>query len=231
MHLIHHLTRILMRIRQHLTSIFLAGAASAAAASPYAVTYTGTIANSSFVQIIDGQHYSITFVFDNGGNTAVNQTWGAADLRCTIWRMNDAGNAVFAQNLSPLASPPTAATGSVTTDGAGVLASMFSGVSSSPAGQDFSSSGFTHPVPLHWFANGSNNVVRDGAQIHLFDDAAGGVQMAPTHWLLAPYDGPCAAPSPAPAAVAVPALGEGALALLATAAAVLGLGGLRRRRG
>lgn len=218
-----------MHIRQRLTAVLLVCAASAAAASPYAVTYTGTIANSSFAQIISGQHYSVTFVFDNGGNTAVNQTWSAADLRCTIWRMNDAGNAVFAQDLSPLASPPTAATGSVTTDGTGVLTSMFSGISSSPAGVDFSSSGFTHPVPLHWFANGSNNVLRDGIQNRLFDDAAGGVQMNPTNWLLAPYDGgPCAVPPPAPAA-AVPTLGEWALALLSLAAAALGFAAQRRK--
>lgn len=210
-----------------LAALALACAAGAAAAAPYAVTYTGTIANSSFAQIINGQHYRITFVFDNGGNTAVNQTWGAADLRCTIWRMNDAGTAVFAQDLSPLASPPTAATGSITTNGAGVLNGMFSGVSSSPAGADFSSSGFIHPVPLHWFANGSNNVLRDGAQAHVFDDAAGGVPMTPANWLLHTYDGPCAAPPSA--ATPVPTLGEWGLVLLTTAAAVLGLGMLRRK--
>jgi len=214
-----------------LIALVLACAAATASAAPYAVTYTGTIANSSFAQIADGEHYRITFVFDNGGNTAVSQTWGAADLRCVIWRMNDAGSAVFAQDLSPPASPPTAATGSVTTNGAGVLTGMFTGVSSSPAGPDFSSSGFTHPVPLHWFANGSNSVLRDGASAHAFDDAAGGVQMNPANWLLTTHDGLCAAPPPAPAATAVPTLGEWTLALLATAAAALGLGALRRRTG
>lgn len=220
-----------MRIRQLLTSAVLACASGATVAAPYAVTYTGTIANSSFPQIHNGEHFSITFVFDNGGNTAVNQTWVGADLRCTIWRMNDAGNAVFVQDLSPLASPPTAATGSVTTDGAGTLTSMFSGVSSSPAGSDFSSSGFTHPVPLHWFANGSNHVLRDGTAIRAFDDVAGGVQMNPANWLLAPYDGLCTAAPPAPTATAVPTLGEGALILLALAAGVLGQGAMRRREG
>jgi hypothetical protein len=219
-----------MHIRQPLLCALLACAAGAAAAAPYAVTYTGTIANSSFAQIVNGQHYSITFVFDNGGNTAVNQTWAAADLRCTIWRMNDAGNAVFAQDLSPLASPPTAATGSITTNGSAVMTSMFSGISSSPAGPDFTSSGFTHPVPLHWFANGSNNVLRDGAAAHAFDDVAGGVQMNPTNWLLHTYDGPCSAPPPAPAATAVPTLGEWALIALSLAAATLGAGALRRHR-
>lgn len=218
-----------------LIAMALAYAAATAAAAPYAVTYTGTIANSSFAQIVNGEHYRITFVFDNGGNTAVNQTWGAADLRCAIWRMNDAGNAVFAQDLSPLASPPTAATGSITTNGSGVLTGMFTGVSSSPAGPDFSSSGFTHPVPLHWFANGSNSVLRDGASAHAFDDAAGGVQMHPTNWLLHTPSGPCAAAvAPGVPPTPVPTLGPVGLALLA------GLVGLmdgarrraqRRRRG
>ncbi|MGB3068833.1 MAG: hypothetical protein WBC18_09810 [Ottowia sp.] len=219
-----------MSIRQLLTSTALACAYSAAVASPYAITYTGTIANSSFAQINNGEHFSITFVFDNGGNTAVNQTWVGADLRCTIWRMNDAGNAVFAQDLSPLASPPTAATGSVTTNGAGTLTSIFSGVSSSPAGADFSSSGFTHPVPLHWFANGSNHVLRDGPAVHAFDDAASGVQMNPANWLLAPYSGPCAAQPPAPSHTAVPTLGEEALVLLSLVAATLSFTALRRKR-
>ncbi|MEZ5606866.1 MAG: IPTL-CTERM sorting domain-containing protein [Burkholderiaceae bacterium] len=212
-----------------LIAMALACAAATAAAAPYAVTYTGTIANSSFAQIVNGEHYSITFVFDNGGNTVVNQTWAAADLRCAIWRMNDAGNAVFAQDLSPLASPPTAATGAITTNGAGVLTGMFTGISSSPAGPDFSSSGFTHPVPLHWFANGSNSVLRDGAAIRSFDDVAGGVQMNPANWLLAPYGGgPCAAPvAPGVPPTPVPTLGHAALALLA---GLVGLTGGARRR-
>jgi len=45
-------------------------------------------------------------------------------------------------------------------------------------------------VQLHWFANGSNSVLRDGATAHAFDDAAGRVQMSPINWLLTTYDCP-----------------------------------------
>ena len=214
---------------KHITAAILALAASAAQAAPFAITYQGTISNSTIPGIHNGQRYTLTLVMDHGNPVFDSASWEPQMLTCAIWRMNDAGNAVFAQDLSPLASPPTAATGAITTNGAGVLTGMFTGISSSPAGPDFSSSGFTHPAPLHWFANGSNSVLRDGAAIRSFDDVAGGVQMNPASWLLAPYGGgPCAAPvAPGVPPTPVPTLGHAALALLAL---LVGLTGGARRR-
>jgi len=215
-----------MRVRQPLFCALLACAASAAIAAPFAVTYTGEIDQSEFALIMDGQRYTVNFVFDNGGNTAVNQVWTGAHLTCTIWSMNDAGNLVFAQDLAT--SPPTEVSGSITTNGAGVLTGMFTVVNGDPAGPAFSSSGFAHTVPVHWFANGVNEVFGDAAQVRTFYDASGGVQMAPANWLLHTYDGPCAAPPPAPAPTPVPTLGGAGLAALA--ALLAGLGGVARRR-
>lgn len=163
-----------MRVRHPLLCALLACAASATIAAPFAVTYTGVIDQSEFAPIIDGQRYTVTFVFDNGGNTAVNQVWTGTHLTCTLWRMNDAGNLVFAQDLAT--SPPTAVAGSITTNGAGVLTGMFTVVNGDPAGPAFSSSGFTHTAPVHWFAQGVNEVFGDAGQVRTFYDAAGGVR-------------------------------------------------------
>lgn len=69
---------------------------------------------------------------------------------------------MFAQELA--ASAPTTVSDSAATNGAGVLTGMFTEISDDPAGAAFSSSGFAHTVPVHWFANGINNVFGDATQ-------------------------------------------------------------------
>ncbi|MBV7456013.1 hypothetical protein KW843_16150 [Acidovorax sp. sif1233] len=223
--------RHLRNHRSRLATAFLAcaiGLPGAAQAAPFATTYTGTISTTDFPEIISGQSYSVTFVFDNGGNSASNQAWTGAHLRCTFWRMNDARNVGFVQDLA--ISAPTLALGSATTDGAGVLTGMFTEINGDPAGASFSSTGITHTVPAHWFANGINNVFSDAAQNRSVHDASGGVQTQQlSRWSPPqPFNSPCTPALLAPSATPVPALGSTGWVLLS--ALLAGLGVLRRRR-
>lgn len=220
-------------------SLISALAAPPARAAPHALTYTGMIESSDFPEILPGQRYSVTFIVDNGGTVARGQSWSAGDLRCTIWRMNNAGNAVLRQDL--VATPPTA-TGTATTDAAGVLTQMFTEVympaNSLPAGS-YSTSGLALVDPVQWFVRGPiPGVLYDsGSQDpvlsnRIFVDASGaGISMAPTFWS-APRavaglcdDTPLAGPG---GAASVPGPGMPALALLGLGA--LALAGLRLRK-
>lgn len=213
-------------------AVLLAGAAASlgggAVAAPFATTYTGTMSTSDFPEIQSGQTYTVTFVFDNGGTSAADQVWTAAHLTCTIWRMNDARNVGFVQDL--VLSPASAVAGSATTDGAGVLTGMYSEITGDPVGASFSSSGVTHTMPAHWFANSINGVFADASQNRSVNDASGGVQMLQlSRWSPPqPYAGPCTAAVLAPDATPVPTLGGVSGVLLSVALA--GLGAVRRRR-
>lgn len=96
--------------------------AAAVDAAPYAVTHTDLMnSNTAFPPgIIAGQNMSTTFVLDNGGGVATNQTWGAGNVQCVIFRFNNAANLFLAVNYvgSPFSSSTT---GSFATDGAGAL--------------------------------------------------------------------------------------------------------------
>jgi hypothetical protein len=197
-------------------------------AAPYATTYIGVVSTTDFPEILSGQTYSVTFVFDNGGNSTADQVWTPAHLTCTIWRMNDARNVGFVQDLAT--SAPTVASGSATTNGAGILTGMFTEITGDPVGASFSSIGITHTMPAHWFANGINNVFSDAAQNRSVDDASGGVQTqqlsrwSPPH----PFTAPCTSAVLEPNATPVPALGGAQLVLLS--ALLAGMGTVFRRK-
>lgn len=219
--------------RRALAAAALAGASAVASAAPYAITYNGTISGSTIPEILNGQPYAVTLVFDNGGSTANSQTWTGANLTCTIWRMNTAGNVTFAQNL--VTTPPSGVVaGSVTTSAAGALTTVFSSVTAvNVAAGAYTSTGVALTAPVYWFANSLNGVFYDslgGPQARAFSDPLGGVQMNIASWSAPqPFSGGCNA-APAPAAVApVPTLGEWSLALLGLAAAGFGARRLRRR--
>ncbi|MEZ5606372.1 MAG: IPTL-CTERM sorting domain-containing protein [Burkholderiaceae bacterium] len=217
----------------------MASASAVASAAPYAISYQGTIDDSDFPEIINGQTYTVTFVFDNGGSSANSQTWTGANLTCTIWRMNNARNVIFAQDL--VATPPSGSlSGSLTTDASGALTAIFSAVTTQTTGSGgvpagaYATTGITLTAPVAWYANSGNRVLYDstgGNGARAFGDAAGGVQMNITNWSAPqPFSGACSALPPPPAAVApVPTLGEWGLALLGLAAAGLGARRLRRR--
>ena len=48
----------------------VAAACSVAVAAPYAVNYQGNISSSDFPEITVGESYTLTLVFDNGGDLA-----------------------------------------------------------------------------------------------------------------------------------------------------------------
>ncbi|MDR2332316.1 MAG: fibronectin type III domain-containing protein [Burkholderiaceae bacterium] len=82
---------------KHLITLALVAAATAAQAAPFAVTLTGTINASTFAEVRSGERFAVTLVYDNGGNTAISQTWQTGDLRCAIWRMNNDAGVVYTQ--------------------------------------------------------------------------------------------------------------------------------------
>lgn len=204
-------------------------ASSAALAAPYAITYTGTIEDSSYSQIIDGQSYTVTLVFDNEGTTAANQTWSDGDLTCAIWRMNNARNVSVALDLI---SGIVNGTGTTQTNASGQLTSVFSEVSGTARNSgEYTASGITLTPDIDWYTNSSNDVIYDtGSGGRSFGDASGGVQMTTARWSAPiPFTGDCKVAPPSPAAVAaVPALDIWGLGLLATMAGALGLRARRR---
>lgn len=223
-------------LRRTLLPLLLA-ASTPVLAEPYAITYTGTVSESEFAQINDGEPYRLTLVFDNGGASAVNQTWTGAHLTCALWRMNTAGDVAIAHDLA--IAPPSMADGAITTDGAGALASVFSRLaaranSSTPGAAN--ATGISLGSFVRWYANDANYVLYirwDTDADASFGDAGGGVAMAPGAWSAPrPFSGPCAAtavPPPAPpSATPVPALSVPGLALLGLAAGGLGARRLRR---
>lgn len=72
-----------MRLSTRLLATTLACAAGGSAlAAPFFISYSGVIANSTLPEIHSGQ------------------AWGVADIKCAIWRMNNAGDVVYAQDLT-----------------------------------------------------------------------------------------------------------------------------------
>ena len=228
---------------KHITAAILALAASAAQADPFAITYTGTIANSTIPEVHNGERYTVTLVLNDDGDSANSAEWQSSpeEVPCVIWRMNNAGNVVFAQAWEGLAAPnPIDVMGRTATNAAGQLTEVFNGVrhENVPAvpGSHKAQAGLAAPVNT-WFANGANGVFSTTSAS--FDDPAGGVQMTPARWTNpVPFTGNCldttavpippiTPPSPGSGATPVPTLGHAALALLG---ALVGGVGLRARR-
>ncbi len=165
-------------------------------------------------------------------------------LTCAVWR-NQAGTAVFAQNLT--ATPPANVSGTATTDASGVLTGIFGEIRSLTTGQggvdgsQYTTTGLTLVAPVAWYANSKNGVFFDstgGTGNRAIRDASGGVQMTSANWWT-PFrvTNTCTATNP-PTTVAappvttatpVPTLGEWSLLALGLTAAGLGARRLRRR--
>jgi len=213
-----------------------------AVAAPFSVTYSDTV--SAFAPpagIVNGQLVSVQFILDNGGSSAANQTWTAADLKCAIFTFNNAQDKFVAINYSanPLvAGSSTVATGSFTTNGAGQL----------QAGT-FDWEDFRDPVPVphvtnlagvvtvdDWFIDRFNHVIAfNTGQLGFTNVTNDGVV---TNWSNpVSSSGTCAGgsgpppPPPPPPAVAepIPTLSEWALLMLSGLLAVGAAFSLRRR--
>jgi hypothetical protein len=224
-----------MRMRSSAAAL-AAGAlvlAAAANAAPYAVTHSDALNTNTVLPpgITAGQPMSTTFVLDNGGSVATNQTWGAATVQCVIFRFNSAGDRFLAVNYvgSPFTSTTT---GSFATDGAGVL------IAGTITWIDF-----PPPVPPNkyvtnvvgagpldgWFINANNDVVLFNPSdspsvgyVNVSNDTAS------ANW---------SNPQPAPGLCAslltpqvVPTLGEWGWIVLSALLAMAAFVGLRRKR-
>ena len=96
---------------------------SVAYAAPYSMVYTGTIDGSTLVDAIDGETYTVEYILDNGGTSALNQTWTSADLQRVVWTMNTAANERISIDYSGTNTLDTEI-GDITTDGAGALVTV-----------------------------------------------------------------------------------------------------------
>ena len=124
--------------------------------------------------------------------------------------MNTGGTVVFAQNFTQ--TPPSAAIGSVTTNGSGALTANFSNLEAVPAGS-FTTSGATLTTPILTYADSQPAIFYTDGGVKSFQDSAGngGVPMGFANWTNpAPFTRTCsaAAPAPAPTAQAIPTLSE-----------------------
>lgn len=208
-------------------------ATAAAHAEPFATRYAGTVDNSNIPGVTNGHPYYVTLVFDNGGNTVLNQSWGVSHLTCVIWEMAG-GTIVYAQDLT--AHPPEGA-GTFTTGANGYPSSTFGTLATGPG--QYTGYSATSPITGNaaWVANGTNPVFgyQPAPSVDLgFHDADGGVQMAANRWgppqqFSGIGNGQCAAPAaPLPTPTTVPTLGHAGLVLMAL---LLGaFGWLVRRR-
>jgi len=226
---------------QHIAAAVLALSLGTAQADPFAITYTSTIANSTIPEVLNGQRYSVTLVLNNDWDITSNQEWNnAEDVACVIWRMNDAGNVVFAQRWGGAGAPnPIEITGRAATNAASQLTEVFGMVrhENVPAVLPANKAWANLAAPVEaWFANGANSVFNTSSGN--FHDPAGGVQMTPARWTNpVPYAGNCLDTTAVPIApggaggnvAAVPTLGHAALALLGALVGGLGLRSQRRK--
>jgi hypothetical protein len=204
-----------------------------AIAAPYSITYSGTMNASTLPGVNSGEAYTVTLVMDNGGATAASQAWGAGNLTCVLWTMNNAANVGFAQDL--VASAGTMLiTGSATTGAGGALTANFSEVTSNVASNyTVAGPGFAPVDPVNWFLNNLNNVMYDTGFARSFGDAAGSVQMGFANWTNPQPDArPCtAAAALAGPSLPVPTLSQWGMIILSSLLALGSIVMLRRRRG
>ena len=153
--------------------------ASPALASPYAISHTGVLEESTLPGVISGESYEITLVFDNGVSSTASQTWDGDDLVCVVWRFNDARDVVYSQDM--VANPALEVVGTAVTDGAGVLTANFNEVFDEDITGDYTASVVFTPL-INWFANDANGIFYDSDYNRDVDDEAGGVQMAANLW-------------------------------------------------
>lgn len=216
--------------------ILALGVAGPVHAAPYFIHYNGIIGTfnppqNHFPEVNEGEAYSITLVFDNGGGTAASQIWSANQLTCIIFVVNDAGDVQYAQDM--VGTELEFSNGQIATNGSGTLTGMFIGLVDLPVEPGtYSTTGFQPEDEVGWFLNGFNDIFvgnEDAApNIKVFGDAAGGVQMDPADWTNpAPFDGECAVQPPAPP-VPIPVNASWALLLLAALALLLGIRSARR---
>ena len=221
------------RVRASGAGLLLLAGGTTAIAAPFEITFTGTISQSNYAEIRNGERFELTLVVDNGSTSAQGQTWDISHLQCAYWRMNNAGDVRLAQPLTPGSN--VGAVGTITTDASGALVGMMSMVYSAPV-FTYTTAGFstTMLTNVMWYAHGFNPVLMIGTR-HFSETGGNGIRMAPGDWS-APRasrracDATVVPPAPDGGPAAIPSLSGGGLGLLAALLAWAGHSRLRKTR-
>ena len=206
---------------------------SIANAAPFSVTYTDTISYAGSAAGINvGQQAQATLVFDNGGASAANQTWTAANVQCVIFTFNNAADKFVAANYAGSSFPVT--TGSFTTNGSGQL-------QAGTIDWDDDSDPTTVPFVTNiagvtsfddWYLDGANSVVYLNVSPIAYTNVTNDTQV--TNWSNpTPAGGVCAsffATKPQQAISAIPTLSQWGMIILSALLGVAALLALRRYR-
>ena len=208
-------------------AIALFGWTLGANAAPFLTTFSGsTLDEDQPATVIPGEQFTISFVLDNGGNTAINQTWDSTHVRCVIFRFNNAQNREVSIGYAGSGFQGSNS-GIFVTSGTGQLTQVPS------AWTDFG-----EPIPnqtsnvgagpvFSWFVNAINDVVyfdSDGTSVGLSNV---GNNTTAAFWSNpVPSTASCAvAPLPQ---VQVPTLNEWGVIALSALLGILALFGVRR---
>ena len=225
-------------ISKWLIGAAVCGLAAGAGAAPFSVTYTDTVsAVTPPPGIIDGQKVTVEFVLDNGGSSAANQTWSAADLKFACFTFNDAQDQYVAIDYSAsalVAGPSVVTSGNFTTNGAGQLQAgaidwedyrapvpvpHVTNIAGVTAVLDWFIDAFNHVIAFNTGQLGFTNVTNDGQATNWSNPVAS--------------SGACgaSAPLPPPPSVSqpIPTLSEWGLVMLSGLLALGAVFSLRRR--
>lgn len=156
---------------------------SAAYAAPYSMIYTGTINASEFgAEAVDGEPYTVELILDNGGTSALNQTWTSADLQCVVWTMNTAANETVSIDYSG-ANTLSTETGNITTDAAGTLLTVQTewNDDNGYATGDLIGDTFADTTG-EWYLNGGNGVFHTPGWVLTMSDLAVANNIDPAFW-------------------------------------------------
>lgn len=128
--------------------------ANTALAAPYDLHFTSTVSYNNLASgVTVGDSFEITVRVDNGGTTAVNQTWQYADIESV--RFSVKGGA-YTANFPRSTFIDLATAGSIQTDGAGVVSSSLAGWTANITANNIDSDG---NALTYWFIDGLNPVL------------------------------------------------------------------------
>jgi len=202
-----------LNIIRSVSALFLSlSVTSLAIANPFTVSISTTQDTSDLPQFFNGEAISISIVLDNGGTTAISQTWTSVDVVSITFSMNNVPNTVT--TVFPGASLTTT-TGSFVTDASGSLTEVPSEWNGhSPA---IISTNDPNTV-TNFYINGANRVYYN-------TEGAAGMLDVPNNINAAYWDFENGSPAPAKA---IPTMSQWAMIVLSLMLLVIGLVKTRR---
>lgn len=144
-------------------------------AAPYTATFADTVGGGSDTPPFNpGEAFTISIVLDNGGSTAISQTWTSGDIVSITFTMNDAPNTI-STTFSPVVL--SSASGSFVTDGTGTLTavpSSWNDFDSCNCNPGFSTVASTNDpaTPTTFFINGANGVYHNSDEVGVSSNSA-----------------------------------------------------------